>query len=68
MRKTLIVISSFLISFHVYADRYGVYDDEYSSSGDSILFIPIIIIVLGYFIFIYTLGFIIKIIDFIKKL
>lgn len=66
MRQKLIIILSLLISFHVHADRYGIYDDEYSSSGDNILFIPIIIIILGYFIFIYTVKFLIKLLNCIQ--
>lgn len=35
MKKIITAIFLLLCSFHVFADRYGIYDDDYISSGDN---------------------------------
>lgn len=67
-RKTILYLL-ILPSTHLFADRYGIYDDDYvSSGGDDILYGIILLIFLGFWAFNFIIKSLIKLLELIQVL
>ncbi|WP_168377811.1 hypothetical protein [Acinetobacter cumulans] len=68
MKKSITLLFLMLFSSQVFADRYGVYDDDYVSSGNDFLSAMILTIVLGLVIFLISIKIIVGILDLLQLL
>lgn len=68
MKKSITLLFLMLFSFQAFADRYGVYDDDYVSSGNDFLSAIILTIVLGIVIFLISIKIIVRILNLLQLL
>ncbi|WP_151835294.1 hypothetical protein [Acinetobacter junii] len=68
MKNSITLLFLMLFSSQAFADRYGVYDDDYVSSGNDFLSAMILTIVLGLVIFLISIKIIVGILDLLQLL
>lgn len=67
INRKFILYLLILPSTHLFADRYGIYDDDYvSSGGDGILYAIILLIFLGFLVLNFILNSLIKLFELIQ--
>lgn len=67
INRKIILYLLILPSSHLFADRYGIYDDDYvSSGGDSILYGFILLIFLGFLAYNFIINSLIKLLELIQ--